>query len=86
MEPLFEEAGEDHLGYCKELYRDCILPNRIAGKPIPDLAAAFEAYISRCKDSSLHLPEVRKENPRLLAARAFDFAVWMGFLAGAVKH
>ena len=85
VEPLFEEAGEEHLGYCKELYRDCILPNRIAGKPMPDLAAAFEAYISRCKDSALHLPEVRKENPRLLAARAFDFAVWMGFLAGAGK-
>lgn len=27
------------------------------------LAAAFEAYISGCRDSALHLPEVRKDNP-----------------------
>ena len=81
VQPLFEEAGKDHLGYCKELYRDCISPSQKPDQPIPDLPAAFDIYVQQTKDCSFHFPKVRSDNPRLLAARAFDFAVWMGFLA-----
>lgn len=77
---VFEEADAKHLTYCRSLYRNCVLGTAEApGKP--DLVAAFEKYLTDSEDSGLHIPEVRALNPRVLAARAYDFTVWMGFLA-----
>ena len=82
LEDVFEEAGEDNLTYCKQLYRDCILPNLKPDLALPDLPAAFELYLGKSKDCQLHVPRVRQFNKRIFVARAFDFAAWMGFLSG----
>ncbi len=82
LEDVFEEAGEDHLTYCKQLYRDCILPNLRSDLALPDLPAAFELYLGKSKDCQLHVPRVRQFNKRIFVARAFDFAAWMGFFSG----
>lgn len=80
VQKVFDEVGDEHVGYCRELYRDCVLATA-AGGGMPNLEAAFERYIVETKDCALHIPEVRALNPRLLAARAYDFTVWMGFIA-----
>ncbi len=81
VEVLLGEAREEHVAYCRELYRDCIL-GTAEGEGRPNLEAAFEKYIADSQHCALHIPKVRALNPRLLAARAYDFTVWMGFIAG----
>jgi hypothetical protein len=81
VEQLLEESGEKQVKYCRELYRDCVLATA-QGAGCPDLEAAFTKYLESSKDCGLHIPTIRESNPRLLAAKAFDFTVWMGFLAG----
>lgn len=77
---VFDEVDAKNLAYCRCLYRDCVIGTAEApGKP--DLVAAFEKYLADSEDYGLHIPEVRTLNPRVLAARAYDFTVWMGFLA-----
>lgn len=77
---VFGDVEAQHLAYCRQLYRDCVLGTAEApGRP--NLVAAFGKYITDSKDCGLHVPEVRALNPRILAARAYDFTVWMGFLA-----
>lgn len=80
VQQVFDEVGAEHVGYCRELYRDCVLATA-AGGGMPNLDAAFERYIVETEDCGLHIPEVRALNPRLLAARAYDFTVWMGFIS-----
>lgn len=80
VETLLREAGGKHVNYCRELYHDCVL-GTAEGEGKPNLAAAFENYIAASEHLCLHIPEVRALNPRILAARAYDFTVWMGFIA-----
>jgi hypothetical protein len=47
-----------------------------------DLDAAFAKYLEQCNPYGLGNVELKKMCPRFLAARAFDFAMWMGILAG----
>ncbi len=78
IETLLSEAGGKYVNYCRELYRDCVLETA-EGEGRPNLEAAFERYLSETEDCGLHVPEIRALNPRLLAARAYDFVVWMAF-------
>lgn len=80
VQEVFDEVEERHLNYCRKLYRDCIL-GTAEGEGRPNLGAAFEKYLAESQDCYLHIPEARAINPRLLAARAYDFTVWMGFLS-----
>ncbi len=80
IEKVFNDVETKHLKYCRQLYRDCVL-GTAESKGKPNLVAAFEKYVAESKDCGLHIPEVRSLNPRLLAARAYDFTVWMGFVA-----
>jgi hypothetical protein len=80
VETLLTEAGVEHVNYCRELYRDCVLETA-EGEGKPNLEAALERYLSETEDCGLHVPEIRALNPRVLMARAYDFTVWMGFLS-----
>ena len=80
VQRVYGDVGVGHLTYCRELYRECLLKSTDK-KGRPDLAAAFEKYIAGSQHCGLHLPAVRALNPRLLAARAWDFTTWMGFLS-----
>jgi len=80
VQEVFDEVKERHLNYCRKLYHNCIL-GTAEGEGRTNLVAAFEKYIVQSQDCSLHIPEARALNPRLLAARAYDFTVWMGFLS-----
>lgn len=80
VQRVFSDVDAKHLTYCRHLYRDCVI-GTAEGEGRPNLVAAFEKYISDSEDCGLHIPEVRQLNPRILAARTYDFTVWMGFLA-----
>jgi hypothetical protein len=77
---VIDDVEAKHLTYCRELYRDCIL-GTAEGEGRPSLVFAFEKYIADSQDCRLDIPEVRVLNPRILAARAYDFTVWMGFIS-----
>jgi len=81
VEIIFNEVTKIHLNYCRRLYRDCVVATA-DGNCRPNLEAAFERYIAESKDCHLHVPEIRALNLRLLAARGYDFTVWMGFISG----
>jgi len=80
VQVLFEEAPPQNMNFNRTLFSDCLVATAESPNE-PDLAAAFEKHLPESVDAFLLIPAVRACNPRLLAARAFDFTVWMGFIA-----
>jgi hypothetical protein len=46
-----------------------------------NLPAAFEHFVATENPYGLADEDIRQANPRILAIRAYDFALWMGFIA-----
>lgn len=62
-----------------------IFDKYIIGTQTPDervnLPDAFARYLAEWNPCGLGNEEIRNANPRMTAARAFDFAMWMGMIA-----
>lgn len=77
---VMAEFEEGELQTNHEIFDVCIQgTEKPAGRV--DLDAAFARYLERWNPYSLGNADLRKMSPRFLAARAFDFAIWMGILA-----
>lgn len=76
MSEFDETEQETNLSIFEECIQRTVKPSGHV-----DVAAAFARYLVRWNPCGLGKEEVRKWSPRFLAARAFDFTLWMGIIA-----
>ena len=77
---VMQEIGATKRASYIGAFRECL---KGTGKPSEqiDLLAAFDQYLGQREPKGLGDESIRQANPRLIAACAYDFAVWMGIVA-----
>lgn len=74
------ELSEDERSFNMNIFDKCIIGTQTPDERV-NLPDAFAQYLAEWNPCGLGHEEIRDANPRMVAARAFDFAMWMGMIA-----
>ena len=77
---VVEELTNEDRSANLRIYRECV-EGTLTLEGRPDLPAAYDRYMAKWNHYGFGDPATRQANARMVAVRAYDFALWMGVIS-----